>query len=81
MHRVGRHDIFEGPKRRRCLTPDEMLTRGMGQNRFGHWTQSVWEGSKSLLPFDLETPQRTGVVLGDREVLTPSQIPSCEGVA
>lgn len=38
MHRVGRHDVTNGPGRRRCLTPDEMLDKGMTKNVRGHWT-------------------------------------------
>jgi len=37
-HRVGKHDVTEGPDRRRCLTPDEMLARGMVLNAVGLWT-------------------------------------------
>ncbi len=37
-HRVGDHAIFTGPKRRRCLTPEEMRERGMTQNKRGQWT-------------------------------------------
>lgn len=37
-HRVGKHSVFEGPKRRRCLTPDEMRAIGMEQNDRGVWT-------------------------------------------
>jgi len=81
MHRVGRHDLFEGPRRRRCLAPDEMLARGMGHNRHGHWSQGGWEPPKSLLLDDLETGQRAGAVLGDPKTLRASQIFSCDGVA
>lgn len=38
MHRVGRFDGTEGPDGRRCLTPVEMLAKGMGVNRAGYWT-------------------------------------------
>lgn len=37
-HRVGDHAIYVGPKRRRCLTPDEMRDKGMAQNARGQWT-------------------------------------------
>jgi len=36
-HRVGRHDVFTGPERRRCRTPDEMRAGGM-------WQDGVWHG-------------------------------------
>jgi hypothetical protein len=50
MHRTGDHGVFEGPERRRCLTPDEMREKGMAQNARGHWTTgrafdpSLYEG-------------------------------------
>lgn len=39
MHRVGQHGVKEGPDRRRCLTVDEMLAKGMTSNRHGYRTQ------------------------------------------
>lgn len=38
MHRTGDHAINEGPDRRRCLTVDEMVEKGMAQNDRGVWT-------------------------------------------
>lgn len=38
MHRRGDHGITTGPNRRRCLTTDEMLDRGMTQDSHGRWT-------------------------------------------
>lgn len=38
MHRVGDHGTWEGPDRRRCLTPAEMTEKGMAQNDRGQWT-------------------------------------------
>lgn len=37
MHRVGRHGVTAGPDRRRCLTPEEMLDKGMTRNTHGRW--------------------------------------------
>lgn len=37
MHRVGKHHISTGPDRRRCLSVDEMLAKGMTQNAHGVW--------------------------------------------
>lgn len=37
-HRVGSHGVTEGPNRRRCLTPEEMLNGGMTRNTRGRWT-------------------------------------------
>ena len=36
-HRVGDHNTYVGPDRRRCLTPDEMREKGMAQNARGVW--------------------------------------------
>lgn len=47
-HRVGDFAVKEGPKRRRCLTPDEMLAKGMAKNKHGVWTSggvSPWATS------------------------------------
>lgn len=41
MHRVGDHAVSSGPNRRRCLSVDEMTTRGMVQNGKGHWMQGA----------------------------------------
>ena len=44
-HRVGDSAIWEGPKRRRCLTPEEMRDKGMATNARGWWTnggKSPW---------------------------------------
>ena len=50
MHRVGKHDVSEGPDRRRCLTPDEMREKGMTQNKHGHWTSggTFWRAGDDL---------------------------------
>ena len=37
-HRVGDPAIWDGPKRRRCLTVTEMTARGMATNDRGVWT-------------------------------------------
>lgn len=41
MHRVGGHAVSLGPNRRRCLTADEMLAKGMKffTNAHGTW---IW---------------------------------------
>lgn len=45
MHRVGRHGVTDGPDRRRCLAPDEMLNKGMTRNHLGYWTTGKrWDG-------------------------------------
>lgn len=36
-HRVGDHNTWSGPERRRCLTADEMRAKGMEQNARGAW--------------------------------------------
>jgi hypothetical protein len=38
MHRVGEHGVTTGPERRRCLTPAEMVERGMKRDDRGYWT-------------------------------------------
>lgn len=45
MHRVGDHGIWEGPDRRRCLTPAEMTEKGMTQNGRGQWTSGKSDGA------------------------------------
>ncbi|MHA7862064.1 FDXHR family putative zinc-binding protein [Tessaracoccus sp. Y36] len=39
-HRIGRHGVHRGPKRRRCKTPREMESNGFHQ-RHGKWVRSV----------------------------------------
>ena len=36
MHRAGRHGSTDDP--RRCLSPEEMLDKGMTRNSNGRWT-------------------------------------------
>lgn len=36
-HRVGDHALSKGPKRRRCLSVEEMSERGMTKNARGQW--------------------------------------------
>ena len=55
MHRVGQHGVKEGPDRRRCLTVDEMLTKGMTRNHHGYWTQG-----KDISHLKDKTPSHTG---------------------
>lgn len=38
MHRVGRHGVTDGSDRRRCLSSEEMLGKGMTRNSHGRWT-------------------------------------------
>ena len=38
MHRVGDPAVRSGPKRRRCLTPAEMMAKGMVRSEQGRWT-------------------------------------------
>lgn len=48
MHRVGRHGVTDGPDRRRCLTPEEMLDKGMTRNSRGRWTMGGnWSGPQT----------------------------------
>ena len=45
LHRVGKHAVSSGPDRRRCMTEDEMLARGMTKNAKDMWTlggKSPW---------------------------------------
>ena len=46
MHRRGDCGVKTGPDRRRCLTADEMLDKGMARNARGHWksTNDPWTG-------------------------------------
>lgn len=37
-HRVGDHAVSVGPDRRRCLTADEMVGKGLVRNERGIWT-------------------------------------------
>lgn len=48
-HRVGDHAVFTGPTRRRCLTADEMLAKGMTYltNAHGTW---IWGTGRSRDP-------------------------------
>ena len=47
MHRVGDHGAIDGPNKRRCLTPEEMLDKGMTRNTRGRWTTGGrWESGK-----------------------------------
>jgi len=54
-HRTGDHAVFVGPNRRRCLTADEMLAKGMDYTVNAHGTP-IWgtgraqEGSFWLAP-------------------------------
>lgn len=42
-HRTGKHHITSGPHRRRCLSVDEMLEKGMARNHLGIWMASSRE--------------------------------------
>ena len=46
MHRTGDHAISHGPNRRRCLTADEMLAKGMTfiTNSHGTWIWGTGRG-------------------------------------
>lgn len=47
-HRIGDHAVVAGPTRRRCLTGDEMRSKGMTQNARGVWTNggtSPWSAA------------------------------------
>jgi hypothetical protein len=37
-HRTGKHDVKDGPDRRRCRTVEEMEELGMARNDRGVWT-------------------------------------------
>ena len=37
-HRTGEHHIDAGPNRRRCLSRDEMTTKGLVLNARGQWS-------------------------------------------
>lgn len=41
-HRVGDHDVRTGPRRRRCLTPDEMSKAGLVLDSRGIWSTTEW---------------------------------------
>lgn len=68
-HRVGDHAVSRGPNRRRCLTPDEMRARGMGQNGRGQWTATTERD-----PRFAQTPQRAD--LGKTPAAAQSSPPS-----
>ena len=36
-HRTGKHEVFEGPERRRCRSAEEMVEVGLAQKRNGVW--------------------------------------------
>jgi uncharacterized C2H2 Zn-finger protein len=36
-HRLGKHGIKEGPERRRCMSIEEIVARGMSKNAAGFW--------------------------------------------
>ena len=55
-HRTGRHEVFEGPDRRRCLSVEEMLEKGMAQNKHGYWTTGSQDPRFCDSPSALETP-------------------------
>lgn len=43
--RPGKHGVTDGPARRRCLTPAEMLNKGMTRDARGYWTTGErWDG-------------------------------------
>lgn len=47
MHRVGKHEYLadaEHPDGRRCLTPEEMVERGMREDKNGRW-RSPFKGT------------------------------------
>ena len=48
MHRVGDHDLSQGPGRRRCLTISEMEAKGMAQNGRGVWMTRRSDADSSL---------------------------------
>ena len=50
MHRVGRHGVTDGPNRRRCLTSEAMLDKGMTRNTRGHWTTGGPRDGRGLIP-------------------------------
>ena len=63
MHRIGDHAVFTGPNRRRCLTADEMLAKGMTfiTNAHGTWiwgTGQAQTGRFWLSQDGLERPSR-----------------------
>ncbi len=43
MHRVGYSWESQGPDRRRCLSVEEMLARGMAKNSRGLWVSKLWD--------------------------------------
>lgn len=55
MHRVGDHNDRDplSPDRRRCLTPAEMRTSGLGQNDRGHWQRTRPDRDLSKAPWTL----------------------------
>ena len=48
MHRVGKHHIFAGPERRRCLSVAEMEARGMARDKRGVWRNPSTEARERL---------------------------------
>ncbi|WP_419763410.1 hypothetical protein [Cutibacterium avidum] len=48
MHRKGDHGVTAGPNRRRCLTADEMIAKGMARNADGYWTSGITMSAEAI---------------------------------
>lgn len=71
-HRIGDHGVWDGPDRRRCLSPGEMTDRGMTMNAKGLWAMP---GSPAQF-WALKSPGGTG---GTSDL--PNDVPGRDGKA
>ena len=84
MHRTGDHAISHGPNRRRCLTPDEMLAKGMTfiTNSHGTWIWGTGRGSGQAFWLAQDGPGlRSGQPEGNHPGSDFTGVTETEGVA
>jgi hypothetical protein len=55
-HRVGQHDVWEGPERRRCLSADELTALGLWAETNPYGTH-VWHGTPNKAGKQLRHPK------------------------
>lgn len=76
-HRVGDHAVFVGPSRRRCLTADEMLAKGMDYtvNAFGTMIWGTGQAHRSQFWALQDDPGlRTGQPEGNHPQSAPATL-------
>ena len=86
-HRVGNHAIHAGPDRRRCLTADEMLAKGMSYTENAHGTR-MWSTGRGDNPWStpksLARPESDGLAdydWGNVPLVIFSGVTETDGVA